>query len=226
MTRALDEPDAVYGLIAETATLARDKKSVIFRLRKEAKFSDGMPVTAEDVVFSLNALKEKGHPIYRFSLRDVEKAEALGRHEVRYTFSGELVRDLPLMVAELPVLPKHFYEETPFDETWLTKPVGSGPYAIADFKAGGHVTYRLREDYWAKELPVNRGRFNFAELRYEYYRDRTAELQNLLNGTFDLREEFTSVDWATAYDVPAVKDGRILRKSLPDKRPSGRARFS
>lgn len=225
MVRADDEPDAVYGLIAKSARLAEDRKSVIFNLRPQARFADGTPVTAADVVFTFDALKEKGDPIYRFGLRDVTKAEALDAHTVRYEFQGDLVRDLPLFVAMLPVLPKAFYDKHPFNETWLVRPLGSGPYEVADFNAGSFVTYRRRDDYWAAELPVNRGRFNFDELRYEYFRDRTAELQNLLNGTFDLREEFTSVDWATAYNVSPVKDGRILRKSLPDAQPSGAQGF-
>jgi len=225
MVRADDEPDAVYGLIAETAELADDRKSVVFKLRAEAKFADGTPVTAGDVVFSFEALKHKGHPLFRFGLRDVTKAEALDTLSVRYQFEGDRLRDLPLFVATLPVLPKAFYDKHPFEETWLVKPLGSGPYEVADYKAGTFITYKRRDGYWGKALPVNRGRFNFDQLRYEYYRDRTAELQNFLNGNFDLREEFTSVDWATAYNVPAVKDGRILRLTLPDKSPSGAQGF-
>jgi len=226
MVRAMDEPDAVYGLIAASADVAPDRKSVTFRLRPEAKFADGTPVTAEDVVFSFKMLKEKGSPEYTLPLRDVEKAEALDPHTVRYTFKGDLTRDLPLVVAELPVLPKAYYAKHRFDQTSLDKPIGSGPYEIADFKPGSHVTYKRRPDYWAKDLPVNRGRFNFDELRYDYFRDRRIELENLFSGTFDLREEFTSLDWATAYtDVPAVKDGRIVRETLPDERPSGAQGF-
>jgi microcin C transport system substrate-binding protein len=225
MTRAQDEPDAVYGLIAESAEVAPDGKSVTFHLRPEAKFADGSPVTTDDVVFSFETLKEKGHPNYVLSLRDVEKAEALDKHTVRYTFKGDLTRDLPLIVAELPVLSKAYYTEHPFDQTSLDKPLGSGPYAIADFKPGTYVTYKRRPDYWAKDLPVNRGRFNFDELRYEYYRDRNLELEGLLSATFDLREEFTSLDWATRYDVPAVRDGRVVRLVLPDERPSGAQGF-
>lgn len=225
MTRAVDEPDAVYGLIAESADLAPDKKSVVFKLRPEAKFADGTPVTAEDVVFSFNTLREKGHPNYQLTLRDVEKAEAVDPSTVRYTFKGDLVRDLPLVVAELPVLPKAFYDKQPFDQTFLTKPLGSGPYEISDFKPGTYVTYKRRPDYWAKDLPVNRGRFNFDELRYEYYRDRTLELEGLKAANFDLREEFTSIDWATGYNIPAVKEGRLVRETLPDGRPSGAQGF-
>lgn len=225
MTRALDEPDAVYGLIAKSAEVAEDGKSVVFHLRPEAEFSDGSPVTAEDVVFSFDTIKEKGHPRLRFPIRDVVKAEAIDPQTVRYTFQGELTRDLPLFVAELPVLSKAYYTKHPFDQTSLDKPLGSGPYAIADFKPGTYVTYKRRPDYWAKDLPVNRGRFNFDELRYEYYRDRNIELEGLFSGNFDLREEFTSLNWATSYDVPPVKQGRLIRATLPDERPSGAQGF-
>lgn len=225
MTRAFDEPDAVYGLVAKSAEVAPDGMSVVFHLRPEAKFADGSAVTADDVAFSFDTLKEKGHPNFGLSLRDVTKAEALDAQTVRYTFKGELTRDLPLIVAELPILSKAYYTAHPFDQTSLEPPLGSGPYAIADFKAGTYVTYKRRPDYWAKDLNVNRGRFNFDELRYEYYRDRNLELEGLLSGTFDLREEFTSLDWATRYNVPAVKDGRILRQTLPDDSPSGAQGF-
>jgi len=225
MTRALDEPDAVYGLVAENAEIAPDRRSVTFKLRPEAKFSDGSALTAQDVVFSLDILKKEGHPNFRISLRDVEKAEALDERTVRYTFKGDLLRDLPLTVATLPIFSRAFYITTPFGETTLTPPVGSGPYKITDFKPGSFVLYTRRDDYWAKDLPVNRGKYNFAELRYEYYRDRTAELQSLLNGTFDLREEFTSVHWATAYNVPNVEKGLIKRTVLPDERPGGAQGF-
>jgi len=225
MTRALDEPDADYGLIASSAEVAPDKKSVVFHMRPEAKFADGSPVTADDVVFSFTTLKEKGHPNFGLTLRDVVKAEAIDPHTVRYEFKGDLTRDLPLVVAELPVLSKAYYTMRPFAETTLDKPLGSGPYAIDSFKPGTYVTYKRRPDYWAKDLPVNRGRFNFDELRYEYYRDRTLELEGLKSGAFDFREEFTSLDWATGYDIPAVKEGRLLRLTMPDQRPSGAQGF-
>jgi len=225
MTRALDEPDAVYSLVASSGDIAPDGRSVVFKMRSEAKFADGTPVTADDVVFSFNALKEKGHPMYSLSLRDVVKAEALDAHTVRYEFKGDLIRDLPLTVAELPILSKAFYTEQPFDQSSLKKPLGSGPYVIGDYKPGTFVSYKRRPDYWAKDLPVNVGRFNFDEIRYEYYRDRTLELEGLKSAAFDYREEFTSVDWATAYDIPAVRDGRLQRLITPDGRPSGAQGF-
>lgn len=225
MVRAQDEPDAVYGLIARSAVLGEGGRSVTFRLRPEARFSDGSKITAQDAVYSFMVLKEKGHPLYRSSLRDVETAEALDAGTVRYTFKGELLRDLPLTVATLPVLSKAYYATREFDQTTLEPPVGSGPYRIADFKPGGFVTYARRKDYWAADLPVNRGRFNFDEVRFEYYRDRTAELESLKAGAFDLREEFTSKEWATGYDIPQVKDARMILLNLPDERPSGAQGF-
>src|SRR5262245_27754088 len=221
MTRAPDEPDALYGLVAFSAEVAPDRGSVVFRLRPEAKFADGSVLTADDVVFTFDILKEKGHPIYRVGLKDVVKAEAIDPHTVRYTFTGTETRDLPLAVAVLPILSKAYYATREFDQTTLTPPLGSGPYKIGEFRQGTFVSYKRRDDYWAKDLPVNRGRHNFEELRYEYYRERTAALENFKAGVLDLREEFTARDWATAYDIPAIKDGRMLRVVLPDGTPSG-----
>ncbi|MCB1520384.1 MAG: ABC transporter substrate-binding protein [Hyphomicrobiaceae bacterium] len=225
MVRAADEPDAVYGLVAKSAEVAADGLSVTFHLRPEAKFADGTQLTADDVVFSFDTLKEKGHPSYRISMRDVVKAEAIDAATVRYTFKGTLVRDLPLTVASLPIFSKSYYSTRAFDQTTLEPPLGSGPYRIAEFKQGAFVVFKRRDDYWARDLAVNRGRYNFDRLKYEYYRDRTAELTNLKSGTFDFREEFTSVDWATAYDVAAVREGRLKKETLPDETPSGAQGF-
>ena len=225
MVRALDEPDAVYGLVAKTAEVAPDRMSVVFTLRPQAKFSDGTPITAEDVVFSFETIKKKGHPAYALPIRDVTKAEALDPGTVRYTFEGTLVRDLPIRVALLPVLSKAYYTAHDFEKTTLKVPLGSGPYVVSDFKPGRYVAYKRRDDYWAKDLPVNRGQFNFDVVRYEYFRDRKIELENLFNGTIDFREEFTSVDWATAYNNPAVKSGKIKRDTINDERPAGAQGF-
>lgn len=225
MTRANDEPDAMYGLVARAAEIADDGRSATFYLRPEARFADGSPLTADDVVFSFTILKEKGHPSFRLALRDVVKAEAVDSATVRYQFSGALTRDLPLAVAGLPIFSKAYYATREFESTTLEPPVGSGPYKIADFRQGSFVTYGRRPDYWAKDLNVNRGRFNFDEVRYEYFRDRTAALEALKAGDYDLREEFTAKDWATAYDVPQVRDGRLVLLTLPDERPSGAQGF-
>ncbi len=225
MVRAMDEPDAVYGLIAEWADVADDGMSVTFGLRSQARFSDGTQVTAEDVCFTFRLFKEEAHPRYRLSLRDVKSCEVLGPHKVRYAFGGENVRDLPRVVATLPVLSKRFYTDHDFTRATLTPPLGSGPYRIDGYKQGSFVSYRRRDDYWAKDLPVNRGRWNFDEIKFVYFRERALELQALKAGQIDLREEFTSRDWATAYDIPAVKEGRLIKGVLPDARPSGAQGF-
>ncbi len=225
MTRAYDEPDAVYGLVAHSAKLEPDRSGVTFYMRPEAEFADGSPVTAEDVVFTYETLKRDGRPIYNAMLRDIEKAEALDDHTVRFTFSAPGQRRLPMMIAELPILSEAYYEAQPFNASTLDPPLGSGPYEIGDFKQGRFVTLRRRDDYWGWDLPVNQGRFNFAELRYEYFRDRTAELEALKAGEFDLREEFTSKSWSTEYDIPQVRSGQMKLKTLDDGRPSGAQGF-
>jgi microcin C transport system substrate-binding protein len=225
MVRAADEPDAVYGLVAENAEVADDGMSVTFTLRPEARFSDGSKLTADDVVFSFETLKEKGHPIYHQMLRDVVKAEALDPQTVRYTFEGNLVRDLPLTVAELPILSKAYYATKPFDQTTLEPPLGSGPYLVDRMIQGRTIVYRRNPDYWAKDLPVNRGRWNFDKIVYEYFRDRTAGMEAFKAGTYDFREEFTSKVWATEYDFPAIRDGRVKKEVLPDETPSGTQGF-
>jgi microcin C transport system substrate-binding protein len=225
MTRAVDEPDAVYGLVAESAEIAPDGKSVTFHLRPEARFADGTPLTADDVVFSFDALKTKGHPLFHQMLQDVVKAEALDPVTVRYSFSGELVRDLPLTVATLPIFSKTYYASRPFDETTLEPPLGSGPYVVDRVAQGRSIVYRRNPDYWAKDLAVNRGRWNFDKIRYEYFRDRTAGMEAFKAGAYDFREEFTSKVWATEYDFPAIRAGKIRKEVLPDETPSGTQGF-
>ena len=225
MTPAADEPDAVYGLVAESVEVADDRMSVTFHLRPEAHFADGTALTADDVVFSFDALKTKGHPLYHQMLEDVVKAEAVDPKTVRYTFKGELVRDLPLTVAALPIFSKTYYATRPFDETTLDPPLGSGPYVVDSLAQGRTIVYRRNPNYWAKDLPVNRGRFNFDKIRFEYFRDRTAGMEGFKAGTYDFREEFTSKVWATEYDFPAIRDGRVRKEILPDETPSGTQGF-
>jgi microcin C transport system substrate-binding protein len=225
MTPAADEPDAVYGLVASSAEVADDRMSVTFHLRPEAHFADGTELTANDVVFSFDALKEKGHPLYHQMLEDVVKAEALDPHTVRYTFKGDLVRDLPLTVAALPIFSKAYYATKPFDQTTLDPPLGSGPYVVDSVAQGRTIVYRRNPNYWAKDLPVNRGRFNFDKIRFEYFRDRTASMEAFKAGTYDFREEFTSKVWATEYGFPAIRDGRVKKEILPDETPSGTQGF-
>ena len=225
MARAFDEPDAVYGLLAHSAELHNDKKGVTFFLRPEAKFADGVRVKASDVVFTIDTLKSKGHPRYRVSLRDVELVEAIDDLTVRFRFKGNQTRDLPQRVAELPIIPEHFYKAVPFEKAGLDLPLGSGPYKVGKFQQGRYVRLIRRGDYWAKDLPVNKGRYNFDELRYEYFKDRGAEFEALKAGVFDLREEFTSKDWATKYNFNAVKKGKVIADTLRDDTPSGTQGF-
>ena len=225
MVPAADEPDAVYGLVAESGEVADDFTSVTFYLRPEARFSDGTPVTADDVVFSFDALKTKGHPIFGQMLQDVVKAEAVDPATVRYSFKGELVRDLPLTVAALPIFSKTYYATKPFDETTLEPPLGSGPYVVDKLAQGRSIVYRRNKDYWGKDLPVNRGRWNFDTITYEYFRDRTAGMEAFKAGAYDLREEFTAKVWSTEYDFRAIRDGKVKKETLPDETPSGTQGF-
>lgn len=226
MTAAGDEPGTVYGLIAQSAEISPDRRSITFHLRPQAKFSDGSAVTAADVVFTFVTLKEKGSPGISLPLRDVASAEALNEHTVRYTFLGEKLRDLPLVVAGLPVLSKTYYATRVFDQTTLTEPpLGSGPYQLANFEKDKFLSYKRRPDYWAKDLAANVGRYNFDELRFEYFRDRSIALEALKAGQIDLREEFTARDWATAYDLATVRDGKLVKTVLKDEAPSGAQGF-
>jgi microcin C transport system substrate-binding protein len=225
MARATDEPDAMYGLVAKTADVAEDRRSVTFQLREEARFSDGTALTAEDVCDSFRLLSTEGHERIRITIRDVEACDVLGPHEVRFRFKGERTRDLPLTVAGLPIFSKAYYAKADFTKSTLEPPLGSGPYAIKSFQPGQYVAYGRRGDYWAKDLAVNRGRYNFDELRFEYFRERTAAFEALKAGKLDLREEFTSRDWATGYDFPALRDGRVVKVELPDETPSGAQGF-
>ena len=221
MERAMDEPDAVYGLVAKTADLAADRKSVVFELRAEAKFADGTGLTSDDVCDSFHLLSTLGHENIKLTIRDVEACEALAPHTVRYRFKSAGIRDLPLSIAALPIFSKAYYAKNDFAKTSLDAPLGSGPYKIKSFRTGEYVAYERRSDYWARDLPVNRGRFNFDEVRFDYFRERTAGLEALKSGVIDLREEYTSRDWATSYDFPALKKGRVKQTVLPDETPSG-----
>ncbi len=221
MVRAMDEPDAMYGLLAQSAEIAQDRGSVIFTLRPQARFHDGTPLTAADVVFSFETLKKDGHPFIRLPLRDVVKAEALDPQTVRFMFAGAETRDLPLIVAQLPVFSKTYYTTHDFTATTVDPPLGSGPYTVKDAQLGRSITYARNPEYWGWNLPVNRGRYNFTTIRYDFFRDRSIAFEAFKAGAYDLREEFTSKTWATEYDFPALHEGRVVRATLPDENPSG-----
>ena len=221
MARAFDEPDAVYGLVAESVEASDDGNTLTFHLRSRARFHDGSPLTAEDVAFSFALLKEKGHPLISRNLREMEAVEARDAATLDIRFTGKQTRDLPLFIAQvLPIFSKAFYTANDFDAS-LTPPLGSGPYRIGAFRAARSITYERVTDYWAKDLPVNVGHWNFDRVRFEYFRDRTAQFESFKAGGYLFREEFTSKVWATEYNFPAVNDGRVKLQTLPDDTPSG-----
>ncbi|WP_341989414.1 extracellular solute-binding protein [Azorhizobium sp. AG788] len=221
MVRAADEPDAVYGLLASAVAISDDGRTYRFRLRPEARFSDGSPLTAEDVAFSLTTLKAQGHPLIRQALREFTGAEADGPGTVVLSFTAQRPRDIPTYAASLPIFSKAYYAKHKFEETTLDPPLGSGPYKVGRFEVGRYIEYDRVRNYWAADLPVNRGRYNFDTLRFEYFRDREVGFEAFKAHAYLFREEFTSRAWATQYDFPALKDGRVKREVLPDETPSG-----
>jgi len=226
LVRAVDEPDAVYGLLAETIEYPEDRSWVVFTLRDGATFADGHPVTSEDVVFTFATLKEKGAPRYQIDLRDVAAATALSPREVRIDFAeGARTRDLIANVGTYPILPAHYYETVPFEESTLTPPLGSGPYVVTRADPGRSVTYCRNEAYWAADLPVNVGTNNFDCIRYEYFADSTAAFEALKAGTYLFHEENFSAQWATGYDFPSLSRGWVIREEILDARPSGAQGF-
>lgn len=214
---SLDEPFSHYGLIAETIEEADDKRWVIFNLRKSARWHDGVALTADDVVWTFDTLKEKGHPAYKNYYAAVAKAEALDTHTVKFSFSEGNNPELPLIIGQLAIMPKHFWEDRDFEKTTLDPLLGSGPYKFAEIDAGRAITYELVEDYWAKDLPVKVGHHNFGKLHFDYYRDSTVAFEAFKSGDIDLRRENISKNWATAYDFPAATDGRVVKENLPDE---------
>ena len=221
MTRASDEPDAMYGLVARSVQISADKTSYRFTLRPEACFHDGSRLTAHDVAFSLTTLKEKGHPLIIVQLRDMVKAEASDDATIVVTFTAKRARDVPLYVAGLPIFSKAYYAARAFDESTLDIPLGSGPYRVGKYEVNRYVAYERVKDWWAADLPVNRGTNNFDIVRYEFYRDRDVAFEGFTGKNYLFREEFTSRIWATRYDFAAVKDGRVKLETLPDQTPSG-----
>ena len=221
MARSFDEPDSYYGLVAKTVEVPADKSWVAFNIDPRAKFHDGTQITAGDIVFTFNALKTDGHPRYRVNFRDVDRAEATSPSRVKFTFKPGTHRDLPTRLAALPVLSKAYYDKVDFKKTTFEPALASGPYKVGKFEPGRSITYQRAENYWAKDLPVNRGRFNFDRITVEYYRDREVAFQAFFSNQYDYREEFTSRQWATQYDKPPVNKGLVVRETLPDETPSG-----
>lgn len=223
MTRGKDEPDAVYADLAESAELGPGNAWVAFNINPKARFSDNSPVTAEDVVFTVESAKTDGHPLYQLILRDVESVTAESRLRVVFRFAEtESRRDLPLTVAQLPILSKAWFKGKDFASPTIEPVTGSGPYKISRVDAGRSVIFERVKDWWAKDLPVNRGRHNFDWFRDDYYRDRDIAAEAFFAGEYDFREEVTARVWATGYQgKPAFEAGRIKREVLKDETPSG-----
>lgn len=221
-----DEAFSEYCKLAETIEYPEDRSWVAFTLRPEARWHDGKPVTAADVVFSLNVLKEKGQPNYAFYYQDVVGAEALGERKVRFAFKPGENRELPLIVGQMPVLPKHHWDGREFDRSSLDVPVGSGPYRVESFDAGRSVVYRRDPNWWGRDVWLHRGRHNIDTLRYDYYRDATVIFEAFKAGEIDFRQENIARNWATAYDFPAVRAGHVRRDEIEHELPAGMQCFA
>lgn len=216
-----DEAFSQYGLLASDIEIADDRSWVIFTLRPEARFHDGKQVTADDVAFTVELLKSKGHPFYRSYYADIQSVEVLEGNRARFVFTSGDNRELPLIVGQIPVLPKHWWQNRDFAKTTLEPPLGSGPYRIKTLDAGRSITYERVADYWGKDLAVNRGRHNFDTIRVDYYRDATVALQAFKAGEYDFRNENISKNWATAYDIPAVSDGELIKQEIRHEQATG-----
>lgn len=223
--QSLDEPFTQYGLVAQGIEKAKDDSYVVFHLNPKAVFHDGEAITAEDVVFTFNTLIDKGSPHYRAYYHDVEKVEAIDKHKVKFTLKTKGNRELPLILGQLPVLPKHFWQDKDFQDELLTVPVGSGPYKIKGFETGQHITYERVKDYWAADLPVYRGFYNFDEIRFDYFLDDTVAMEGFKSGGFDFKLENSSKRWATEYEGDAFKNGNLIKEEIKNHNPAGMQAF-
>lgn len=226
MTSSSDEPFTEYGLLAESIEYPVDRSWVVFHLRPEARWHDGEPVTADDVIFSFDILKKEGSPFYRFYYGSVEGAEKVDERTVKFSFGGNPNQELPLILGQLPILPKHWWEGRDFAATHLDPPLGSGPYRVGDFEPGRFFERVRVEDYWGADLPVNRGQDNFDRIRTDYYRDRIAIREAVKGGAVDIFAENQAKAWAVDWDVPAVRDGRLVKALIPRQVPQGMQAFA
>jgi peptide/nickel transport system substrate-binding protein len=221
LARAYDEPFSLYGLIAESVETPEDRSFVEFTLNPKAKFSDGTPITVDDVIFSHALLRDHGRPNHRSYYRKVAKVEKTGEHKVRFTFDAGGDREMPLIIGLMPVLPRHLIDPEQFEKTTLFPPTGSGPYTIKNFDAGKSITFERDPDYWGRDLPVNRGLYNFDEIRFDYYRDAGSMFEAFKSGLVRLRNEEDPTRWTEGYDFPAFRDGRVVKEVLPVETPAG-----
>lgn len=232
LTSSLDEPSTEYGLVAESVWFPEDWSSVVYRLRPEARFHDGAPMTPEDVIWSMQALRDS-HPFYNAYYKNIASVEKTGDHEVTFTFSEKGNRELPLITGQLAVLPKHWWtgkdangKQRNIQETSMEIPLGSGPYKVATVKSGASIVLRRVADYWGKDLPVNVGQNNFDEIEYIYFRDSNVALEAFKGDQYDYRLENSSKDWATGYDFPALKNGRCIKEEITLKQVEGMQSFA
>jgi peptide/nickel transport system substrate-binding protein len=219
MARGFDEPFTLYGLLARDVETDDARTYVTFSLDPAAHFSDGVPVTAEDVVFSWQLLRDHGRPNHRTYYSKVEKAEILDGRTVRFDFPNAHDRELPLILGLMPVLPKHAIDPATFENSTLTKPIGSGPYVVADVDVGKSVAFKRDPNYWGNGLAINRGLWNFDELRFDFYRDENAYFEAFKAGLYDVRSESDPGRWKTGYDFPAVRDGRVIKDTFTNGLP-------
>jgi len=226
LSSSSDEPFTEYGLIADEIEMPEDRSWVIFHLNPKARFNDGKTVTVKDVIFSFNTLITQGHPFYKKYYADVKKVEDLGDRRVKFYFGESTNRELPLIVGQMEVLPEHYWKNRDFTQSTLDAPLGSGPYKIGDFKAGRYVKYERVKDYWAKDLPVNKGRYNFDQIQYDYYRDGTVSLEAFKAGEYDFREENNSKLWATMYTGKNFDKGWIAKETISHELPRGMQGFA
>ncbi|TDR57358.1 microcin C transport system substrate-binding protein [Halomonas ventosae] len=221
LTQNPDEPFSMYGLIAEGVRLDPERQWIEFDLHPEARFHDGEPVTAEDVVFSFETLTEKGQPFYGAYYADVVGIRAVDEDTVHFDLADSESRELPLIIGQLPILPAHFWQDRDFEATTRDALLGSGPYRIGEVAPGRRIVFERVDDYWGRELPVNRGRHNMERLVFDYYRDQTVALEAFKAGNLDMRIETSARNWATAYDFPALEEGFVERLEVPDGQPAG-----
>jgi peptide/nickel transport system substrate-binding protein len=221
MMRSTDEPFTIYGLLARAVEMPEDRSFITFHLDPRARFSDGHPLTAEDVRFSFEMLKKNGKPFHRSSFGQVKAVEILDPQRIRFDLSGSNDRELPLLIGMMSVFPAHATNPDTFDKTTLTPPVGSGPYALTEVKPGERVVLTRRRDYWGEDLPITRGLYNFDEIRYDFYRDANTLFEAFKAGLYDFRIEGDPGQWATGYDIPVVRQGRVLRETMTTRMPKG-----
>jgi microcin C transport system substrate-binding protein len=226
MVQSADEPFSMYGLLAETVETPADRSWVAFTLREGARWHDGRPITPEDVIWTFRTLTEKGAPLYRFYFANVTAVEKAGPRKVLFTFRPGENRELPLILGQFPILPRHYWEGRDFEKTTLEPPLGSGAYRIGRFEANRFVVFDRVVDYWARDLPANAGRFNFDRIRIDYYRDEDVAIEALKGGEFDFRLENNSKKWATAYEIPDVASGRLVKQMIPHQRTEGMQGFA